>query len=447
MSRAVSVIMLLAVCVMPIGAAVPDHVANHHPAWLDQPAPQRRMMPIKDFFPLGVYGGSYGEETWNFLLDDLVRHHMNCWWLNGGGLDDDALDRLFTKAEQAGVRIYWQDNGDPMYYPWMIGTPESRRKRHEREIVPLVKRRAARFKGRWGLLCWGLCEEMPAWVLDEMADYYNLVRREDPNHPPLLYFNNLDAAEKAVKMFNPPVIGAGCYPLGRDPRYCSDTVSRARSLFRRFCRDYYAIARSGDAALWFIVQGFGSAQVYNDRPPDYGWMGGYYMPNPTFCTWEAWAAIQEGAKGIFYFRYYSGADHRDLTLRTELWNETCQLNAVGAAFEQISKAVPYLLHVEKEERFVQIASSDTDIEVAAFKPLAGPEDLMVVVAVNNNCTNRRTFQLLHTKGADARVWDLVADEDVTSSNRRGALTINAGMGKVLAIGSAEDIQAFKKACR
>ena len=439
---------LLALVLSPLMAAadVPDHVTNHQPDWLGPPANEREMVPVKDFFPLGVYGGSYGEQTWNFLLDDLVQHHMNCWYLNGGGLDDDALDRLLTKAEQAGVRIYYQDNGHPMYYPWMIGTPESRKERHEKEIVPIVKQRAARFKGRWGLLAWGLCEEMPAWALDEMVDYYDLVRREDPNHPPLLYFNDRDVAKKAVEMFKPPIVGAGCYPLGRDPRYCSDTVPRARDLFRRFCRDYYDIARSGDASLWFVTQGFGSAQAFIDEPPHNGWMGGYYMPNPTFCAWEAWAAIQEGARGVFYFHYYSGADHTDLTLRTELWNETCQLKAIGTAFEQISKATPYLLHAEKPERFVPVASSETDVEVAPFQPLVGPEGLLIVVAVNNNTVNQRTFQLLHGQGEDARVWDLVTDEDITRANQRSDVLIKAGMGKVLAVGSRRAIRAFKAAC-
>ncbi|NPV46808.1 MAG: hypothetical protein HPY69_07610 [Armatimonadetes bacterium] len=96
---------------------------------------------------------------------------MNCWWMNGGGLSADELDRLLTLGEKAGVRIYWADGGHPLFLPWNVGTAESRKQRHENEIVPLVREWAARFRDRWGLLAWGLCEEMPPSAVEELADY------------------------------------------------------------------------------------------------------------------------------------------------------------------------------------------------------------------------------------------------------------------------------------
>jgi hypothetical protein len=170
------------------------------------------------------------------------------------------------------------------------------------------------------------------------------------------------------------------------------------------------------------------------------------MPNPPFCAWEAWAAVQEGATGIFYYHYFCGRDHKELTLRTELWNETCQLQAIGACFAEIEKAAPYLVDMQRDEGVVQIASSERDIELAAFKPCAADIDLGIVIAVNNNIFNQRTFKLMHVRGTAARIWDLAADQDVTETNNQAKLLLKAGVGKVLAIGTPEEIAKFKRAC-
>jgi len=433
-------------CWTSVAADFPDFVVDHHPEWLDQTAPEREMVPTTEFFPLGVYWGSPGEEVWPFVLDDLREHHMNCWWLNGGGLSDDSLDRLLTMAQQAGVRIHCQDNGSPMYYPWHGPTPEQRRHHYEVNIKPVARRRVARFRSRWGLLGWGLCEEMPASAVEEMQDYVALVRREDPNHLPVLLYNKTGAAQRAVELYDPPVIiSTDIYPLGRDPRCAPDTVPAAQRLYRGRCATYYKIARAGQGPLWVIPQGFGSIQNYTEEAPWFGWWGGYYMPNPAFCTWEAWAAIAEGATGIIYYIYQGGGWHMD-ALRREMWDESCQLTAIGMAFEQIEKATPYLLHAEKSDAAFPIEVSDTDIYRSVFIPNVGPNTVKVVIVVNDNIINRREFTIMQALGSDTRIYDLVADQDVTDLSREGKLALQGGMGAVFALGPADDIAAFKQAC-
>ncbi len=445
-------------CAASLAAAAPyfpEAVLQHHPAWLDEPAPAREIPPIREFFPLGVYGGSYGEQTWPFVFDDLKRHHMNCWWMNGEGHGDEALDRMLSLGEKAGLRIYWADGSDPMFFPFRWGTPESRRERHEKEIVPLFERRAQRFGDRWGLLCWGLCEEMPPSAVEELAPFVELVRKLDPQHPPLLLYNRLDSARKAVELFRPEVISSDIYPLGRDPRCAPDNLPAAKSLFRRYCRSYYEVARAAGAAFCVIAQGMGSEQVYLEGAPWFGWMGAYHMPNPTFCTWQAWAAVQEGATGVFFYHYYAPRgekldwDNRayEYTLRTETWHETCQLKAIGDCFAALEKAAPFLVRVEKDEGAAQIASSDTEISLAAFRPRADLAEVLVVVAVNDNTTDRRQFQLMHNRGPETVVWDLVLDQNVTEANGKAELLLPAGGGKVLALGTPAEIERWRRACR
>lgn len=127
-----------------------------------------------------------------------------------------------------------------------------------------------------------------------------------------MLFNKTASAERAVQLYRLPVVSTDIYPLGRDPRCAPDNVPYAQSLYRRFCKDYYAIARSGDAAFWVIAQGMGSNQVWTGRPPWFRWMAGYYLPTPAFCAWQTWAAIQEGATGVFFYHYYGYYDKPSL---------------------------------------------------------------------------------------------------------------------------------------
>ena len=443
-----SVALVAVWCASAGGADVPDRVVNHKPDWLDKPAPKRTVPPIREFFPLGVYGGSYGKKTWAFQLDDMRTHHMNCWWMNGGGVKEPDLGALVTLGEQAGVRIVWADQSDPMIclMRWRRTKPANWRHRMKHQMMPLIRKRAVQYKNRWGIAAWVVSEEMPPAVVETMQPYVKLVRQVDPVHPPLFLYNRPPAARKAAELIKPEVITTDVYPLGRDPRCCADNVRSAKGLYLRFVRTYAKIARSCGAALWVMPQAFGSAQAWRPGKPWEGWMGAYYMPNPAFCTWEAWAAIAEGATGIIYYHYYGGADHRELCMRTESWNETCQLKAIGMVFAEIEKVAPYLVRCALDEEVVQIASTDRDVRVVGFRPKVGPKRVRIVVAVNDNLTNRRTFQLQHTKGASAVIVDLATGTDVTASSKACKLDLAAGMGKVFAIGTPADVRQFQAAC-
>ena len=439
---------LLGTCTWAAAAHYPDNVVNHQPEWLDHEPPERPVPAIRAFFPMGVYGGSYGKNTWSFQLDDLRRHNMNCWWMNGGGVKDDDLDLLVTMGEKAGVRIICADQSAPAAYlfRWSQTTPAQRRTRYERVIAPALRQRLPRFAKRWGIAAWVVSEEMPPFVVDEVEDYVALARELDPSHPPILLYNKVPSAERAAEKLRPDVITTDVYPLGRDPRCAPDTAQRAMALYRRFCRNYYRIARSAGAAFWVMPQAFGSHQAWKPDPPWNGWMGGYYMPNPTFCTWEAWAAIAEGATGIIYYHYYGGNDSRELTMRTEMWNETCQLRAIGTAFGEIRRLAPFLLNAELDDGVVQIASTDTDVRLVGFKPVTGRGTVRLVVAVNDNLVNRREFQLQHVRGKEARIVDLGSGEDVTEISAESKLQIHAGMGKLYAVGTLQEVDAFRGAC-
>jgi hypothetical protein len=219
------------------------------------------------------------------------------------------------------------------------------------------------------------------------------------------------------------------------------------ALYRRFCRTYAALARRAGAAFWVMPQAFGSHQAWQPGPPWHGWMGGYYMPNPAFCTWEAWAGIAEGATGIIYYHYYGGNDSNELTMRTEMWNETCQLKAIGTAFAEIEKGAPYLVNAEVDEGIVQVAATDSDVRLVGCRPKSGLPPVQLVIAVNDNLVNRRQFQLQHVKGKEARTVDLCTGEDVTELSAKSELVLAAGMGRLYAVGTLAEIDAFRAACK
>ena len=116
------------------------------------------------------------------------------------------------------------------------------------------------------------------------------------------------------------------------------------------------------------------------------------------------------------------------------------------AFAEIEKVAPYLVRSELDEGIVQIASTDRDVRVVGFRPKVGPAPVRIVVAVNDNVTNRRTFQLQHTQGASAVIVDLATGTDVTATSKTCKLDLAAGTGKVFAIGTPADVRQFQTAC-
>lgn len=95
---------------------------------------------------------------------------------------------------------------------------------------------------------------------------------------------------------------------------------------------------------------------------------------------------------------------------------------------------------------VQVAFSKPDLQLQGFRPLLGPDAVQLVVAVNNSVVNGREFQLLHAYGAGIRIVDLGSKEDVTEQSEKGKLVLDAGMGQVFALGTTDDITAFRQAC-
>lgn len=53
---------------------------------------------------------------------------------------------------------------------------------------------------------------------------------------------------------------------------------------------------------------------------------------------------------------------------------------------------------------------------------------------------------MHAYSAGMRIVDLGSGQDVTEQSEKGKLMLDAGMGKVFAIGTADDIAAVRQAC-
>ncbi|MBM4081049.1 MAG: hypothetical protein FJ278_15200, partial [Planctomycetes bacterium] len=83
------------------------------------------MIPLEEFFPVGVYVGGSGpvatmgaqgasvEEQIEAACADLKAHHFNCAWLSNAS--PKHLDAWFASGEKHGVRVIPQGGGMPMY--------------------------------------------------------------------------------------------------------------------------------------------------------------------------------------------------------------------------------------------------------------------------------------------------------------------------------------------
>lgn len=405
-----------------IRSTIPDYVRDHRPDWIDRVAPARPVPPITEWFPLGVYGGMDGPQTLLFMLDDAKQHHCNTFYLNGGNAD---MDEVISLAEKADLRIYWQDQAKMMYY-------RQRAKAPEEELASSMadaRNRVPRFRDRWGLLCWGITEEITAADVPYVVRYHDLMKELDPSHPSLVTHCYLDVAQKEYEARKPEVVIFDLYPFHFETAGTGPGNSQASiAFFRTRLESYASLARASGVPFWAVVQAFGEVPRWNDadKPP---YSGGYPMPTPPQIQVQAWLSISHGAKGLFYFLYNYRDDTRLLGLRTATWREHPNWKTIGVLFGRLKPLLPLMLKWERTDETVAVAT-DSAISLSGFSE----GNRNYVVAVNLNLSETvETF--IQPQDRSLSVFDVATGKEVKEK-----WPFFGGDGNVFLVGTQADME-------
>ncbi|MDP7252764.1 MAG: hypothetical protein QGF00_24380 [Planctomycetota bacterium] len=418
----------------PRKSALPDHVRSFRLPG-NQVPPELEPQSLESFFPLGAYAGPMMEGR-EYALHLMKKHNMNTWYLNNAS--PAYLKDALPAAERNGIRIIYQGGSPGALCFLPRRDAENTKQMFLKEIVPNAKKYIPSFAGRGGLLAWSLGEEVQPWCVPLLTDYYALVRKLDPTHPPVFLHNNIGSAESDAVTNHPQAMTYDFYPFFLNPWHGPTNYRSARAMFLGRMERFYRAARKGGSLFWAMPQCVGMEPTADQAtldPPHYGrHPGGYKLPTPAEIRWQTYATVAIGAKGVMFYHY-------DSLLGPEMaGNEN--LTEMGKVFGEIKRLSPVLLRLERDDTEREwVACNDSLIFVRSFRPQKGSSlEGRFLMVVNNDMRNERTFAL-GLKGEPSDAFDLRAGKKITGQLQN--ITLAPGDGMLVLMGSEKSFQTIQ----
>lgn len=367
-------------------------------------------------FPLGVYWP--GELTYNSdpdrwtlieeRLADLQQHGVDIVWLTHLSVDD-------TRNFASRARAYGIDVVAAVGH--LDGTHAEIRNN------PLAGTQFQQDLLTWSPepwpLAWGVGDEPSASEMLQMSAYVRRLRSAQPPQNLTFVVNNagLDAA-KAVAIDQRAV---DCYPftLPSAPGFPTTPWNAFRKVLRKN-------VELGGAVPWGIIQGFKVFDGYRRVT--------WEFPTPEQISWQAWAAVAEGNRGVFCFTY-RGFPGWDALLDADD-QPTAQWERLGDAYHDLAplSAVWETLQFDPQG-FAALQRSVPDSSfVSTFVDPAGGRYCAVVAGYETpgNWTGRL---LLGPDVQKLRRVGAVADTPLRAVNGllQADITLPAGQGALFAL--------------
>jgi len=422
----------------PAAPKLPEKIAHYRSPVGEAEPPKRPIPSVQEWFPRGFYDGvaARSERECEWLFDQMKRLSMNTVYISNGSLD--GLQRVLPLAEARGIRLVHQGGSDGSLYYLHLATADARRRSLEGVILPKAREWLPRFRGRPGLLAWSLTEEIGPELSRELSPYYELVRDLDPEHPPTVLHNNLEAAKVDLATNRPLVVTHDFYPFFWSPRSGPSNPRRSIAMYRSRIAAYYKACREHGASLWMMPQAWGAEETAPLDPPNYGYRQGMRTPEPGEIKLQGWVAVAEGATGLMYYAAVArrpGQHHLwDLG-----WTETANTRAAGELFARVERVAPLLCRLERDYREEGFVETDNPRVLAhSFTKRPGYRgDARYVVLASLDGFGPQSFALsVHEK---AKVYDVVDRRKVTGA--LDARTLGAGEGTLLLVGSEAQFEA------
>lgn len=418
--------------------ALPEKIARYQSPVVDKTPPARRIGPLQEWFPMGVYDGicHRSDQECAWLFDQMKRLGMNTLYISNGWLE--GLERVLPLAEAHGIRLVYQGTSDGALYYLHLPTAEARKGSLEKVILPQAKEWVPKFRERWGLLAWSLTEEIGPELSTELGPWYRLVRELDAGHPPTVLHNNLAAAEADLAQNRPLVVTHDFYPFFWSPRSGPSSPARSIAAYRGHVSGYYQACRRHGASLWMMPQSWGQEETAPLDPPNYGYRTGMRTPEPGEIKLQGWLSVAEGATGVMFYATLA-TDSGEHQLWDKDWTETANTRAAGELFARLRRVAPLLCRLErdyKEAGFVATTNPQVVAHTLAKRPGYEGKARYVVLASLDGFGPQQFDLKVESK---AKIYDLVARQEVTG--KLGGLTLAAGEGTVLLVGADEDYQA------
>jgi hypothetical protein len=357
--------------------------------------------------PLGVYWP--GEETFQELgneaerwdriedaLDDLRSHNVNAIWLTHLSTAETA--RVAELAAQRGIYLVAATNGVSANANWVL----------KGDHPTIIANALADWGNAPAPLAWGLCDEPTTAMMPDMAKYVSAWHTHAPNEnvTTVVIWGDLRAAMTAG--FDQ--LCADVYPFDvSNFTYSTEPWNAWLSITRR---NVY-----GHPMPWAMGQAFQTgndfSKMAHDTQGNLVYLAGakpvFVMPTPEQISWQAWTALAEGSRGMFFFCYRGlsfpvvnplplGAVNTrspwGMTYRNG--NTTPQYEALGVAFGRINALRTVLTQLRPDPNgFAQLKRTSRDSRVVRILRNAktGTGYLLAVGGYESSAMGQLTVQL------------------------------------------------------
>jgi len=413
--------------------------------------------PLRTCFPYGVYVGGNdpewrgqikSEEDLRIAIDrvcaDLAAHHMNCAWPNN--LSPKYVPLWLEAGRRNGVRIVPQGGGPPMFVrPDWFSNPED----FARQVEPFWEDMATKYRDDTALLAWSLTEEnQPVpWFYDAIASLTRKMEQWDPAHPMITLDNRVSSAWMNATVVKPKAFCRDIYPFFGDGLNGPYEPTGFHSLLTRECGRFRAFTALCDAVYWHMGQagqitGFGPGQETLTLR----------TPTPAEIRWQVWSAIQQGAKGFFFYLYAGPRVPEDAEamtfdegFRDRTGAETAQYTEAAVVGRQLEALAPVLLQLDPAPPHQDVVYwENTPVTASTF--VHRQTGQRFVIAVNNDCERmqRVGFELgifIQTVKPDEKLYDLKTRQSYDYDTIK-LTTLQPGDGTVYLVGTDEDWQAL-----
>ncbi len=210
-----------------------------------------------------------------------------------------------------------------------------------------------KFKDASSVLGYLVTDEPGIWLdMDKIVQASDAILKEDPDALALTTWNNADIYQELDDALHPEVIFMGAYPFAKDdynadqadtdtpwgdlsdylPRGTAGTFNEGNDqiTFEEAINRAYDIADGRD--IWVFFQAFGGASYWRD-------------PLPNELKLQAFTAIKNGAKGLFYFLYQS--EDWVNGLMDIHYEATARMAEAKEINQEVNALAPILLHLQK----------------------------------------------------------------------------------------------------
>lgn len=412
---------------------------------------------FEQFFPYGAYVIGYNPDgtvtnvkdrsavaaSFDRTCGDLAAHNMNCVWANN--LAWDMLPLWLEAGRDHGIRIIAQGGGPGFLRPEKFKNKDALLEHAE----PLYQDLAGRHRSDDALLAWSVTEEAGRsdWFYQGLAELTAQMAQWDPCHPMISLDNRATSAWMNATVVQPKALCNDVYVFFADGINGPYRAMGSRDLFRRNCRLFRAAARQAGSRFWMMGQGM-SEEVFIDGVKSHCI---YRYPTGPEMRWQVWAAIQEGAKGIFFYIYQNRAVYAngvvDHGLRDHDGCETQQFRMLAEVGGQMTFLMPLLLKLDLAQPHEAAIYWDNG-PVSGRTHIDRATGRRFIIAVNND------FREIQPINIELGYWPkyLKPTEKVFDLRTRRAYdyqsfkvtTLQPGDGTVLLVGTDEDWQQFSR---